>query len=114
VKYSFKARITFLSPEEGGRKTPCGQGYRPGFKYEDDPNHAWMIFPRFLDESGAEVPDGALVPKESDALMFILDDELRKTVHQERIKPGVRFFLMEGPRIVAKGVVTAILDLFDP
>ncbi len=114
MKDSFKARITFLSPEEGGRKTPCKQNYRPDLRYEGEHGQVWMIHPIFLDERGEVLPDRALIPKEADALMWILDDELRKSMHQQRIKPGVRFFLNEGPRVVASGVVLAVTGLFDP
>jgi len=45
--HDFEARLRFLSPEEGGRKTPVRQGYRADFRYLDDPTGtAWMIHPR--------------------------------------------------------------------
>src|SRR5579871_96944 len=113
-KDHFRARISFLTAEEGGRQHSCLQGYRPDFMYEDEPDRGWMIWPRFLDENGAVLADGSPIPMECEALMCILNDELRRSVHQERIEPGVRFRLCEGNRVVATGVVVAITRQFDP
>lgn len=44
--------------------------------------------------------------------MPIISDELRVTEHRKRIKEGLKFFVREGRKIVAEGVVTRIVDLF--
>ena len=111
--HSFKARITFLGPAENGRKYPAVQGYRPDFFYADDRRHGWVIWPRFLDEHGNQLPDGATVPLECDAFMYVLDDTLRRTVHQQRLKVGATFLVSEGVHVVANGVVLEITGLFD-
>ena len=108
----FEADVRFLTPEEGGRKGPAVQGYRPDLQYDDDePDEAWMIWPRFLHPSGNELPDGALIPQCAKAQFYIVNDELRRTIHRERIREGVRFHICEGPHRVASGRVTKILSL---
>jgi hypothetical protein len=44
--------------------------------------------------------------------MVIINDKQRVTEHRARIKVGIKFFMREGHKIVAEGVVTRILDLF--
>lgn len=116
IRSDFEARLRFLSAEEGGRQTSwVAQGYRPDFSYEDELDAAFMIWPIFLDEHGEPLTEGTrvLTDKPVNARMVIINDELRATEHRQRIKEGVKFFVREGRRIVAEGVVTRILALFD-
>jgi hypothetical protein len=108
----FEAEIRFLSKEEGGRESLPFQGYRCDLKYkEQEEKFVWMIWPAFLDEEGNELPQGQLVKQKSKANMYIINQELRKTVHQGKIREGVLFHLGKGQKIVADGKVTRILNL---
>ena len=108
----FKARIRFLRRESGTRGTVRTQGYRCDFRYPDDePGHAWMIWPWFLDHTGEPLPEGTPIPLEADAEMYILNPELGDTVHRRRIRTGLGFELVEGTRPVAESRVTELLAL---
>jgi translation elongation factor EF-Tu-like GTPase len=115
VRNDFEARLLFLSIDEGGRQTPfVVQGYRPDFSYEDELDALFMIWPVFVDEHGEPLAEGARVPTDQsiNARMVIINDELRATEHRKRIKVGLKFFVREGGKIVAGGVVTRVVDLF--
>jgi translation elongation factor EF-Tu-like GTPase len=113
----FEAEVVFLSPEEGGRSGQYGlprQGYRPDIQYDDDPRHqVWMVWPRFLDECGQELPQHTPIPRFSKANFYIADDELRRTVHRNRLREGSRFHICEGSRRVAACRVTKIVSLHE-
>lgn len=111
----FEAEVRFLSPEEGGRKGSPRQGYyRPDIRYKEDPaGQSWMVWPRFIDDDGHELQQGAVIQQISKACFYVINDELRKTVHGQRIREGVRFHLCEGQRRVAECTVTKILSLHD-
>jgi len=112
----FKARVRFLSKEEGGRqRAPVLQGIRCDFqyndKYEDDPpNQVWMIYPAFLDDAGALLPVRSEIPKQCEATFRILNSDLRH-VHRARLRPGSKFWLVEGSHRIAEGLVTTLLGL---
>jgi translation elongation factor EF-Tu-like GTPase len=108
----FEAEVRFLTVEEGGRKTAASQGYRPDIHVDDDHSDLlWMIWPRFLDENGAELPDGTEVPQVCRAHFYIVNPELRRTVHRQWLRDGARFHLSEGQRRTAACRVTKILSL---
>lgn len=108
----FEAEVRFLTPEEGGRTGQWGpprQGYRCDIHWDDDPSDLlWMIWPMFLDEHGQELPKGAEVPQVSRAHFYIINAELRDTVHQAWLRVGAGFHLCEGARRVATCRVTTI------
>jgi len=114
---AFEAEVRFLTPDEGGRTGrhgPVRQGYRCDIHYDDDPTDLlWMIWPLFLDESGQELPKGAVVPDVSRANFYIVDDELRRTVHRQRLCEGTRFHLSEAAHRVASCRITKILSLHE-
>jgi len=93
-----EAEITFLTPEEGGRKTPAYSGYRPQFYY--DGNH-WDARQDYVGVS--EVYPGQTVTTE---LTFA-------NPHYQlgKLYPGKEFLVYEGHIIVARGKVTKILNL---
>jgi hypothetical protein len=82
-------------------------GYRCDFRYvgQTESNH-WMIWPMRYFVSGAEVPEGTAAPHVVTVGFFILDRELRESIHCVRLAPGVEFELYEGAKLVARGVVT--------
>ena len=111
----FEARLRFLSPEEGGRKTPVFRGYRADFRYLDDPpNMAWMIHPReFIDEAGELLPEDTPITGIVHARFWILVPEYRISEHRRRISVSTQFYVVEGSHIAAEGTVTKIVGLFD-
>ncbi len=111
----FEARLRFLSPEEGGRKMPilAGMGYRPDLHYLDDvTNQLWMIWPMEMTaEDGTAIPQGTPLPPVVTAQMYIINTDLRVSEHRSRLYIGTRFQVMEGPRVSAEGIVTALIGL---
>jgi translation elongation factor EF-Tu-like GTPase len=101
-KYVFppdiEAEITFVRAEDGGRSTPAFSGYRPQFFYD---GHDW--------DADQEFPDvqSALPGQTVRALLRFLSPEM----HVGRLNVGMEFQVREGPRVVARGRVTKILDL---
>ena len=86
-----RAQVFVLTPDEGGRHTPFGAGYRP------------QLFFGVTDVTGVLNPDdGASVhPGDRADIGF----ELQKPVG---IEPGVRFAIREGGRTVGAGIVTEV------
>ncbi len=113
VRKDFEVRYRFFTQEEGGRKSPPAQPYRSDWIYEGDypVDRLFMIWPIFIDEVGRVREPGLFVPAEGMAQMFIVDDELRLSLHSERLKPGVKGYFMEGPHRVAEATVTRMLAL---
>ncbi|CAN5550000.1 hypothetical protein BH11CYA1_BH11CYA1_43930 [soil metagenome] len=114
IRYDFEASLRFLSAEEGGRKSiSIFQGYRPDFRYKHGLEEGFMIWPSFLSVDSFPLDKGSVVDtsRQLKAFMTIISDELRVSVHQKRLSPGVEFYLIEGSRIVADGQVVKILDL---
>ncbi len=111
----FEAEVRFLTPEEGGRSSPARQGlYRPDIHVDDDPSDLlWMIWPRFLGESGDELPEGAVVPQICRAHFYIANPDLRRTVHRQWLREGAKFHLSEGHHRTAACSVTKILALHE-
>ena len=108
ISPDFEADLRFLTPEEGGRQGPVYQGYRPDMRYEGDVNELWMIWPVFIEEDGKVIAGDVPLSGRVHAQMYIVVDEMRTTIHRRRLSEGVKFFLHEGSRVVAEGVVTAI------
>ena len=94
-----EAEINFLTPEEGGRRTPVLSGYRPQF-YCDGQD-----FVVVMDFFGVAEP---VYPGQNATayLTFISPEYLVKILY-----PGKEFLIREGERVVARGRVTKILDL---
>ncbi|WGM38161.1 elongation factor Tu [Caulobacter sp. NIBR1757] len=86
-----RAQVFVLTPDEGGRHTPFGAGYRP------------QLFFGVTDVTGVLNPeDGVQVnPGDRAEIGF----ELMKPVG---IEPGVRFAIREGGRTVGAGIVTEV------
>ncbi len=107
VEPSFVARIRFLSPEDGGRKDPVFQGYKPDLKYErSDEDETSMIWPLFVDLEGRKYPNGYPIPQDCCVEMYVLNKELTA---RSQIQEGLEFaFVEEGAHEVAYGVVTKV------
>jgi hypothetical protein len=93
-----EAEVTFLKPEEGGRKSPAFSGYRPQFYYE---GHDW--------DAEHMYPDVEKVnPGETTrALLTFISPEF----HRNRVHPGMAFEIREGTRVVGRGKVTRLLSV---
>jgi hypothetical protein len=113
--HDFEVKYRFLSFEEGGRKTGTPfQGYRCDWAYEGDDikkTGIYMIHPEFTDNDEKVLALNTQIPVAGIARMYILNKELRKTIHKKRIKVGVKGFFMEGNKHVAEAEVTRIIGL---
>lgn len=96
-----EVQITFLKTEEGGRRTPARNGYRPQFYYDGTDWDAVHTY-----------PDKELVyPGETvRAYLSFLTPEN----HIGKLYPGMTFQCREGQRVIANGVVLKILELESP
>ena len=113
----FKVKYSFLTYEEGGRRNLPFQGLRCDFSYEGDSisqSTIYMIHPEFLDDNdNVIVDDNTPVGKTDHAFMWILNPEMRKEVHQKRIRIGVKGFLQEGQKRIASVEVIEIIGLHE-
>lgn len=93
------ARIVYLAPEAGGRRSVAFTGYRP--------MHDFGI-PGELNDAQHEYPDVETVPvgQPARALLWLLGPD-RQT---GRLHAGFEFTVQEGARTVGRGVVTRVLD----
>jgi translation elongation factor EF-Tu-like GTPase len=106
------AKVYFLSPEEGGRKQkvdlrdPQGPRYRLladfGFGYTEDGYKMHCAAQVMLDKPGT-IDLGA---EQTVLIAFQCPDQA--------VKPGARFDLSEGPKIVARGIVLSVLETTVP
>ncbi len=108
----FEADIIVYSPEESGRPGPARNGIKWDFRYaSDDEADIFMIWAVFLTDDGELVSkDVGLIGKYR-AQMYIVDDSMKDKVHRERMKEGVEFYMVEGRRKTAEGVITKILNI---
>jgi hypothetical protein len=114
ARKDFEVRYRFYLPGEGGRKTgPPSQPYRSDWIYDGDDvsDRLYMIWPIFVNDTGAVRDLNEFVPSEGIAQMHIVNEELRASLHAKRLKPGVRGYFMEGPHRVAEAMVTKLLAI---
>ena len=119
VPDDFEATIRIMRENEGGRHSPPFNGIRWDFAYEDDDiteTGIYMIYPDFFDDQGDSLPTDQPLPVDVilPARMTILLDEMRQTVHRDRIHVGTRFYCHEGSKRVAVGEVTKLTGLHQP
>jgi|SRR5437667_11873967 len=93
-----EAEIRFLTPEEGGRRTPVRSGYRPQFYYD---GHDWDAHQEYLDAEWVQPGETART------LLWFLSPE----AHLGRVHVGMEFEVREGARVVGRGRITKILNL---
>ena len=93
-----EVRICFLRPEEGGRKGPVMTGYRPQFSYKGKDCDASHTYPDVEWVYPGDTVRAFLSFRYPDA-------------HHEQVESGMPFEVREGSRVVARGVVTKILNL---
>jgi hypothetical protein len=105
----FEVTVTFLSAEDGGRKTPANQGYLRDIVFEEEP-YTWMIHPAFLRADGSPFARNEPVPQDVRANMYVFSDHVRPWL-REIVHVGRKVRMVEGNRTVAQGAVTAIKNL---
>lgn len=105
----FAASLQSIPQPETGFRCSLRQGIKLDLMYEGDESSAWMIYYALLDEENRLLPNGALYQGEVKAYFRVLNPELRAKVHQQRINPGMRFFVVVGSHKVAEGIVTEVL-----
>jgi len=98
-KTDFIATVTYLTPEQGGRKTPAHTGYRPHFQIEgyDIITSAQQTF----------IGKDIVMPGETVDAQVIL---LCPKVFFKRLFVGQSCEFCEGARLVATGKIKAILN----
>jgi elongation factor Tu len=94
-----RARVTYLKTEEGGRHTPVYSGYRGQFHYEGEHDTAWDAVQYFVGRGSVQPGDSAECK-----IQFVSPSN-----HLHRVRPGLRFHIQEGGRVMANGVVTEVL-----
>ena len=93
-----EVEMTFLTPEEGGRRTPAFSGYRPQCYYDGidcDAQHTYIGTEQVLPGQTVRAYLAFFAPH----------------LHASRIHPGLEFLIREGSRTVARGRVLQILEL---
>ena len=90
--------LHYLTSEEGGRKKPAFSGYMPQFHYR---GRDWDAVHTY--------PDVEFVRPGQTARAYLSFS--RPECHVGRLYPGLEFLIREGPHVVARGVVTRILNL---
>ncbi|WP_409433056.1 hypothetical protein ACJ3XI_00760 [Litorimonas sp. RW-G-Af-16] len=98
-------------PEPDRRNGPPQNGIRWDFAYAEDfeiysPEFPMlnMIWPEFLDESGASIPTGIPLIGSFDAKMHIVSEHMIEN-HLNRIRIGTKFFCMEARIKTASGTI---------
>jgi elongation factor Tu len=93
-----EAEITFLSTENGGRRSAAKSGYRPthdfGLDTLNDAAHEYIGMESVSPGQSARANLWLLVPEYQNG----------------RLYPGFKFTVKEGPRIVGHGVVVAVIN----
>jgi elongation factor Tu len=90
----FKGQIYCLSQDEGGRKTPFFEGYRPQFYF------------RTTDITGTvKLPEGKEMVMPGDNAEII-----GELIHPIAMEKGLRFAIREGGKTVASGQVVEIIE----
>ena len=96
MKNMAKARINWMSVEDGGRKNilPIGMRYCPiiVFEKEQTGDTLWS----------AEIYNTSVDGRKSTADLSFLSDEAPRRL----LQTGNKFFLYEGQRVIAEGIVT--------
>ena len=90
----FTGEVYVLTKEEGGRHTPCFNGYRPQFYF------------RTTDVTGvAMLPEGVEMVMPGDNIKMTIE-----LITPIAIEQGLRFAIREGGRTVGSGVVSSIIE----
>lgn len=99
-RHIVEARIRYLTADEGGRRTPVGNGYRGQFFYDDNDYDGFQYFP---DHENEFVELG----QEVRAYVAFLQDRWDR-LHRDKLYVGKQFKIREGAKTVGEGVITSI------
>ncbi len=99
--HRIKALLYALSPQEGGRKTPFGLGYRPLFRLNDVGPYTSSIIER-IEDGLNEMEPGEIHEVE----MSLISPEGLPA----QVMIGTRFELCEGLTAIGWGIVKACLN----
>jgi hypothetical protein len=110
----FEAEVRFLAQAEGGRCSQPKQGYRCDIHWDKDSSETiWMIWPKFLGDSGTELPEGADVPQICKAHFYIMSARARPLLSRQGwLHNGAHFHLTEGHHRVAACTVNHDFSVF--
>ncbi len=99
-----RARVYFLTPEEGGRKGPIFSGYRPPFDFG------------LRSQSGEKIYNDCIVTLEDRDQVFPGEEStirirpLHPELLQGVLRVGLHFSVTEGPRrVVGRGIITELI-----
>ena len=113
LRHSFEADITILPLGPETRKTHPFNGIRWDFCLIEDldahgkAREVSMVWPEFVDDSGASIPANVPLQGRLHALMHIVVPEMVEK-HRQRLHVGLRFVCTEGSRPVAEGGITSL------
>jgi len=107
----FEAEITVLPPDPTTRLPPAYNGIRWGFAFAEDVSARVStvadIWPVFLDRQGGPLASDIPLQGTLKAFMHMVTMNWDHA-YASRIRVGAGFMMMEGARVVATGVVTAV------
>ena len=95
-----RAKIYFLRPDEGGRRTPVVSGYRPHFHFEQDVRSDYDGAILLEDREQASPGDECVVRIEFHHPEYVRD----------YLTTGATFTAREGSRVVAKVTVLELIS----
>ena len=107
----FEATITVYPPGPTGRRVPARNGIRWDLRYRSDPANIYMIWPEFVTDEGELISSDVPLIGTYRARMYIVSGDMKDKVHREKMKVGVKFYMVEGPIECAEGIVTKILNM---
>lgn len=111
----FRVRYRWLGRNGQRRPQKLFQHIRSDFCYAELEKgnrfeNQFMIWPEFEAEDGSVIAEGENVPSSRIAGMWILVEEMRD-FHRERIKAGVKGFMVGGSTLLAEVEVIEVLSL---
>jgi len=111
----FRVRYRWLGPDGQRRPQKLFQHIRSDFCYTEFAENQqfdnyFMIHPEFESEVGTALSEDDDVPPNGTAGMWILVDEMRD-FHRERIRVGVKGFMMAGSDKLAEVEVIEVISL---
>ncbi len=109
----FDVKYRLYTQNEGGRKITF-QGLRCDFLYEGDDvsDGIYCIHPEFEDDKNNIIEDLSIpIPITGTARMWIVFPEMRERIHRNRIKIGIKGYMMEGSRKIGEVEVIRIVGL---
>lgn len=109
----FIVKYRVLTEEEGGRKAPLYQGYRPDFLYAEDQvsDGLYCIYPEFLDDKNEVITDlSKSISPIGKAKMWILQEKFHE-YHKNRLRVGSKGYFMEVSKKIAECEVIELVYL---